>query len=94
ALLLISPPKVDKGPNYEKGILKARLEYVRSLLQIEIDRPSPTPDVRLALESELKKLEPKWKSLKVRLLSFYLGRLPLVLKPTNLNGLKDLPPRL
>ncbi|GFW49349.1 uncharacterized protein TNCV_3058581 [Trichonephila clavipes] len=75
----ISPPKVDKGPNYEKGILKARLEYVRSLLQIEIDRPSPTPDVRLALESELKKLEPKWKSLEGKITEL-LPR-PIALSP-------------
>ncbi|GFW88195.1 RNA-directed DNA polymerase from mobile element jockey [Trichonephila clavipes] len=75
----ISPPKVDRGPNYEKGILKARLEYVRSLLQIEIDRPSPTPDVRLALESELKKLEPKWKTLEGKMTEL-LPR-PIALSP-------------
>ncbi|GFS68817.1 hypothetical protein TNCV_409051 [Trichonephila clavipes] len=46
----------EKGPEYEKGLLQARLNYIRSLLQIEIDRPGPTPDVRTALESELEKL--------------------------------------
>ncbi|GFW97350.1 uncharacterized protein TNCV_3091881 [Trichonephila clavipes] len=73
------PPKVDRGPNYEKGILQARLEYVRSLLQIEIDRPGPTPDVRLALESELMKLEPKMKSMEGKMTEL-LPR-PIALSP-------------
>ncbi|GFV15991.1 hypothetical protein TNCV_4240341 [Trichonephila clavipes] len=73
------PPKVDRGPNYEKGILQARLEYIRSLLQIEIKTPSPTPDVRLALESELKKLEPKMKSMEGKMTEL-LPR-PIALSP-------------
>ncbi|GFW91280.1 uncharacterized protein TNCV_736951 [Trichonephila clavipes] len=57
-----SPNKLkEKGPEYEKGLLQARLNYIRSLLQIEIDRPGPTPDVRTALESELEELESKMK---------------------------------
>ncbi|GFU35978.1 uncharacterized protein TNCV_4190941 [Trichonephila clavipes] len=53
-------PKLNRS-EYEKGLLQARLNYVRSLLQIEIDRPGPTPDVRMALESELEELESKMK---------------------------------
>ncbi|GFS78378.1 hypothetical protein TNCV_4766531 [Trichonephila clavipes] len=60
------------------GILQARLEYI-SLLQIEIKTPSPTPDVRLALESELKKLEPKMKSMEGKMTEL-LPR-PIALSP-------------
>ncbi|GFV22494.1 hypothetical protein TNCV_2443931 [Trichonephila clavipes] len=74
-----TPPKVDRGPNYEKGILQARIKYVKSLLQIEIDRPGPTPDVRMALESELMKLEPKMQSIEGKMTEL-LPR-PIALSP-------------
>ncbi|GFV73326.1 hypothetical protein TNCV_958911 [Trichonephila clavipes] len=54
-------PKGDKESANEKRILQARLRYIRSLLEIENEAPSPTPDVRLALESEMKNLEDKLK---------------------------------
>ncbi|GFT59772.1 hypothetical protein TNCV_4783351 [Trichonephila clavipes] len=44
-------------------MLQVRLKYVRSLLQIEIDSPGPTPDVRLALETELEEVESQLKEL-------------------------------
>ncbi|GFW09642.1 hypothetical protein TNCV_4190881, partial [Trichonephila clavipes] len=47
-------PKLNQA-EHDKGMLQARLKYVRSLLQIEIDSPGPTPDVRLALETELER---------------------------------------
>ncbi|GFU36153.1 hypothetical protein TNCV_2200521 [Trichonephila clavipes] len=52
-------PKGDKESANEKRILQARLRYIRSLLEIERS-VGPTPDVRLALESE-RKLEDKLK---------------------------------
>ncbi|GFX61173.1 hypothetical protein TNCV_4565681 [Trichonephila clavipes] len=73
------PSKLDRGPNYEKGILQARLKYVRSLLQIEIERPGPTPDVRTALESELLKLETEMKSMEGKMTEL-LPR-PIALSP-------------
>ncbi|GFV42103.1 hypothetical protein TNCV_3544301 [Trichonephila clavipes] len=57
------PLKGDNEPANEKRILQARLKYIRSLLEIENEAPSPTPDVRLALESEMKNLEAKIKSI-------------------------------
>ncbi|GFV94190.1 uncharacterized protein TNCV_4463171 [Trichonephila clavipes] len=57
-----SSKKLNRS-EYEKGMLQARLNYVRSLLQIEIDSPGPTPDTRMALESELEELESKMKHL-------------------------------
>ncbi|GFU29139.1 uncharacterized protein TNCV_4837331 [Trichonephila clavipes] len=75
------PPKGEKDPAYEKRILQTRLEYIRSLLQIEIRMPSPTPDVRLALESELKTLEAKIKSMEGKMTEL-LPR-PIALSPQN-----------
>ncbi|GFX50301.1 hypothetical protein TNCV_338361 [Trichonephila clavipes] len=72
-------PKLNRS-EYEKGlVLQARLNYVRSLLQIEIDRPGPTPDVRMALESELEQLESKMKHIEGKMTEL-LPR-PIALSP-------------
>ncbi|GFX08955.1 uncharacterized protein TNCV_4165341 [Trichonephila clavipes] len=71
-------PKLNRA-EYEKGMLQARLNYVRSLLQIEIDSPGPTPDVRITLESELKELESKMKHLEGKMTEL-LPR-PIALSP-------------
>ncbi|GFX53027.1 hypothetical protein TNCV_3228941 [Trichonephila clavipes] len=71
-------PKLNRS-EYEKGLLQARLNYVRSLLQIEIDRPGPTPDVRMALESELEELESKMKHIEGKMTEL-LPR-PIALSP-------------
>ncbi|GFT65207.1 hypothetical protein TNCV_2816121 [Trichonephila clavipes] len=65
----------------EKEIYLARLDYIKMMLQIETDIPSPTPDMKLALESELKTLEAKIKSLEGKMTEF-LPR-PIALSPQN-----------
>ncbi|GFV65853.1 hypothetical protein TNCV_1256071 [Trichonephila clavipes] len=65
----------------EKDIYLARLDYIKMTLQIETDIPSPTPDTKLALESELKTLEVKIKSMEGKMTKF-LPR-PIALSPHN-----------
>ncbi|GFV16266.1 uncharacterized protein TNCV_1670711 [Trichonephila clavipes] len=57
-------PKLNQA-EHDIAMLQVRLKYVRSLLQIEIDSPGPTPDVRLALETELEEVESQLKELEV-----------------------------
>ncbi|GFW18974.1 hypothetical protein TNCV_164901 [Trichonephila clavipes] len=76
------PPKGENEPANEKRILQARLKYIRSMFEIEMEAPtSPTPDVRLALESELKKLEAKMKTMDGKMTEL-LPR-PIALSPQN-----------
>ncbi|GFX29942.1 uncharacterized protein TNCV_3964131 [Trichonephila clavipes] len=75
------PTKGDNEPANEKRILQARLRYIRSLLEIEDEAPCPMPDVRLALESEMKNLEAKIKSIEGKMTEL-LPR-PIVLSPQN-----------
>ncbi|GFW97353.1 uncharacterized protein TNCV_3091911 [Trichonephila clavipes] len=75
------PTKGDNEPANEKRILQARLRYIRSLLEIEDEAPSPMPDVRLALESEMKNLEAKIKSIEGKMTEL-LPR-PIALSPQN-----------
>ncbi|GFY28767.1 uncharacterized protein TNCV_3441341 [Trichonephila clavipes] len=75
------PPKGDNEHANEKRILQARLRYIRSLLEIENEAPSPMPDVRLALESEMKNLEAKIKSIEGKMTEL-LPR-PIALSPQN-----------
>ncbi|GFW65441.1 hypothetical protein TNCV_4410491 [Trichonephila clavipes] len=71
-------PKLNQA-EHDKGMLQARLKYVRSLLQIEIDSPGPTPDVRLALETELEEVESQMKVLEGKMTEL-LPR-PIALNP-------------
>ncbi|GFW70865.1 hypothetical protein TNCV_3366151 [Trichonephila clavipes] len=65
----------------EKDIYLVRLEYIKQMLQVEIEIPSPTPDTKLALEAELKTLEAKIKSMEGKMTEF-LPR-PIALSPQN-----------
>ncbi|GFT30800.1 hypothetical protein TNCV_759711 [Trichonephila clavipes] len=65
----------------EKEIYLARLKYIKMMLQIENEIPIPTPDTKLALESELKSLEAKSKAMEGKMTEF-LPR-PIALSPQN-----------
>ncbi|GFW02624.1 uncharacterized protein TNCV_2456381 [Trichonephila clavipes] len=65
----------------EKELDLARLEYIKQMLQVEIEIPSPTPDTKLTLEAELKTLEAKIKSMEGKMTEF-LPR-PIALSPQN-----------
>ncbi|GFS82659.1 hypothetical protein TNCV_4524461, partial [Trichonephila clavipes] len=71
----------DRSAEREKELFQIRLGYIKNLLQVETNSPSPTPDTRIALEAELKTVEAKLKSLEGKMIEF-LPR-PIALSPQN-----------
>ncbi|GFW08947.1 hypothetical protein TNCV_3474971 [Trichonephila clavipes] len=89
----------------EKDIYRVRINYVKKMLQVETNYPSPTSETKLTLEAELKTLEAKIKSMEGKMTEFLPRRIALsphkinpkaikrsaapVIKPAKTNKLKN-----